>query len=136
MASRALLVAASEDRCPFWVRLAEHGEVRYEINFQHPVVHRMLEDADDQTRVGMRAMLHGIQSAIPIDTIHADAAESPQAVARAPLSEEDLRSLLEVTLSRLVKITGDREKAVDFILTSEPFIFARERAQAILRELD
>lgn len=126
----------SEDRCPVWVRFAEHGEVRYEINFQHPVVQRMLDAADDETKVAMRAMLHGIQAAIPIDTIHADTAECPQTIARAPLSEEDMRSLLEVTLPRLVSVTGDRAKAVEFILTSEPFTFARAMAETILRELE
>ena len=102
-----------------WSRHARNGEINYSVNRQHPLISRLLEsDADGD----IRTLLKLIEQNFPVSTFSNDVSLKPNALSQSATSREEMKRLLDRTISRLLADTdADLSSTLDTLKTMEPF---------------
>src|SRR6185437_11044241 len=84
---------SSRTGLPFWLRVAERGDVRYEINREHPVITH-LEGSLDGTKEGLNTLLSGVEATLPLEAMFSDIGSDPHRMRQSQMDTERLETLL------------------------------------------
>jgi len=101
-----------------WMRRALHGQVKYVVNREHPLVEQVLQKEEAS---GFKEMLGLIETNLPVETLFADLGENPLDVVQA---ETDTDALFEATRTIISIFVDAGMKADDVrkkVRAIEPF---------------
>lgn len=103
-----------------WKHLTKHGKTFYKINRDHPLVARILADADNKKPI--RALMSLIEQTVPAPLIVINNAEAPDSLAQ-PFegASAELRAAMEVVFAALVSSGRSPYDAGDELIRMEPF---------------
>lgn len=127
---------ATDDRLPVWLRIQDKGQIRYEVNRDHPVVEDILAGHGGRLPERFNRMLELLEATLPMDMFFADMGGAPDLVRENAASDETLRHALVTTVSRL-REKGVKDKNLrDMLQHAEPFKTNWERVLVFLEALD
>jgi hypothetical protein len=109
-----------DDRVFLWKHLTKHGKTFYKINRDHPLVVKVLAEADE--RAAIRALLSLVEQTVPAPLIVINNAEAPDSFAQ-PFEDSpaDLRKAMAAVFDALIEAGRDRQEAATALLGMEPF---------------
>lgn len=74
---------------PVWERYAEHGQVRYSINHNHPIICALQNKLDECGRKTLLAFIESIPASLPMDMLYTDYAGDPKSFVSTESDEQD-----------------------------------------------
>lgn len=105
-----------------WQRFALHGEIRYLVNRQHPLVEAMIESSCPEGESTTAAALLAIEQNLPMGHFSTDLNLNFEAMNQAPASADEFRKFLAVALPpMLARSRGDRAALKRTLEKTEPF---------------
>ena len=110
----------SDNRVFLWKHVTKHGKTFYKINREHPLVAKVLAEADD--KAPLRALLNLVEQTVPTPLIVINNAEAPDTIA-APFEDSpaELRRAMHAVFEALVDDGSKRVDAARALLGMEPF---------------
>lgn len=103
-----------------WKHLTKHGKTFYKINRDHPLVARILAEADDKKPI--RALMSLIEQTVPAPLIVINNAEAPDSLAQPyEGASAELRSAMEAVFAALVASGKSPIDAAEELVRMEPF---------------
>ena len=105
-----------------WQRFARHGEIRYAINRNHPLIEALFSnDRADGASVATAALL-AIEQGFPVGGFGTDASDNIDAIHQTPATMTDFREFLNAALPPLLaQVDGDMEALQELLRATEPF---------------
>lgn len=105
-----------------WQRFARHGEIRYAINRDHPLIESMFaEGAADRTKA-ITAALSAIEQGFPVGKFGIDVSKDIDAIHQTAANPTDFRNFLMAALPPLLAdVGGDLDALVELLKKTEPF---------------
>ena len=105
-----------------WQRFARHGEIRYGINREHPLIEAMfLEHESDRTKA-ISAALSAIEQGLPVITFGADVSRDADKLNQSITNPHAFHEFLNAALPPLlVQVEGDMKALTRLLKTTEPF---------------
>lgn len=89
-----------ETQAPFWERYADHDGIRFEINYQHPIIASLTKKLSPENAEIFRTLLDSVAASLPVEMIYSDYSTHPREVNQKMLDENQtmarLRSLRQV----------------------------------------
>lgn len=93
-----------EVKAPLWERYVDHGRIRYVVNNEHPLVHKLEFCLGDDGLRGLRMLMESISASLPVEMIYSDFSTHPREVKQPSLEKKDvaerLRALKEVLFDK------------------------------------
>lgn len=89
-----------DTQAPFWERFADHGGIRFTLNYQHPVIASLASRLLPDDAALFRTLLDSVAASLPVEMIYSDYSTHPREINQKVQDEsqtmERLRSLHEV----------------------------------------
>lgn len=110
----------SESSAFMWKHMIKQGKTYYKINREHPLVEKVLDDAEDKAT--LRSLLSLIEQTVPAPLIVINNAEAPDSLGQPyEDSATDLRAAMHSVFDALVESGKDSATAARSLLGMEPF---------------
>ncbi|MBI9080168.1 MAG: ATP-binding protein [Pseudodesulfovibrio sp.] len=91
-----------EVEAPIWERYADQGCIRYDLNYEHPLVQTLVGILDQEKTAKLRMLLTAIPSSLPLEMIYSDYSTSPKSMSSNEPEEKDIANKLQVFKAALV----------------------------------
>ena len=105
---------------PFWNRLAEQGgKVSYVVDAGNPVIAEFRSSLDPEQRALFSGIVAGINRGVPLSSMFADLASSPNSVKPPELSDDQCRSLVLTVAQHHLTSGKTAGEAVELVRNSE-----------------
>lgn len=118
-----------------WDRVATHGDITYELNATHAVFEPVRSLLDSEGQVELDRALRLIARTLPVESLLVDFSEAPTHYRPVPVSEEELRILLETHMDAL-EVEGFGARDVARILSQmEAFASDWDRAEETMQKI-
>lgn len=118
---------------PMWARIEERGAVRYEVRREHPLVDAL------QKAVGPRAsiepLLIAIETTLPLESLFADVAGSPETVRQQDMDASELEQLLAAFVEAMAPGQDTLPATVAEAILATPIFAAQSTARPVLEQL-
>jgi hypothetical protein len=121
-----------QDRLPMWHRVQADGQIRYRPNFDHPAFADFAQNLPTELRRGFHNCLALVGASLPIETLHADMAGSPEQIVPDWLDEDTLVQAVQSTLSLLTAAGKDMKEITSLMRDVDPFRSAWVDTQRII----
>ena len=102
-----------ETKAPVWERFADSGKVRYEINYDHPLLKSLDNGLNDVQRDLFSSIIASIAASLPLEMIYSDYSASPKEIERLEISPDEGIAQLEL-IAQSIFPDGNFDK--DFFL--------------------
>ena len=132
--SRGKLLSMN-NRLPVWVKTQKDNQIHYRINPEHPVFSGFMKKLSPAMAREFRVLACLIDSALPIDAIHADASSNPESVTAYSLATEQFVENVESTWQALRAGGASRADAELMMLSADPFRLNWKSAKKIIEDL-
>jgi hypothetical protein len=118
---------------PMWARIEERGAVRYEVCREHPLIEALQKATG--ARANVEPILIAIETMLPLETLFADVAGSPETMRQQDMDAGELEQLLAAFVEAMAPGRDTLPAAVaGAILTTS--IFANQpTARAVLEQM-
>ena len=126
----------TNDRLPVWVKHQQSNQIHYRLNPDHPVFFGFMKKLPKPVALEFRVLLDLIESALPVDTIHADTSANPEKVAPYSLPEERVAEDVTSTYRALREGGASREQSEIMMSSAEPFRLYWEVAKKAIEEYE
>jgi hypothetical protein len=119
---------------PFWLRITERGQIRYEINRDHPVI-VCLRNGLNGSGPDLDILLSGVEATLPLEAMFSDVGSDPHSVRQSQMEMAQLESLLAAFVEAVAPNSDVLSGAsANSILQTYPFA-GDDRAAKILARL-
>ena len=118
---------------PMWARIEERGAVRYEVRREHPLVDAVRKAAG--TRASIEPLLIAIETTLPLETLFADVAGSPEAMHQQDIDAGELEQLLAAFVEAMEPGRDTVSAAVADAILATPIFTTQPTARAVLEQL-
>jgi len=118
---------------PMWARIEERGAVRYEVRREHPLVEALQKAAG--TRASIEPLLIAIEATLPLDTLFADVAGSPETVRQQDMDASELEQLLAAFVEAMAPGQDTLSAVVAEAILATPIFTAQSSARTVLEQL-
>lgn len=110
----------ADNKVFLWKHMTKQGKTFYKINREHPLVAKVLGEADDKSSI--RALLNLVEQTVPAPLIVINNAEAPDSLG-APFEDSpaELRKAMRAVFEALVDGGRNRGDAARALLGMEPF---------------
>lgn len=122
----------SSDQIPLWLRIQDKGEIRYQLNAEHPVVADFAQELPHERRASLFRVLELASAALPLDALLADLSGEPEKVGGSEVSDPSLAHAVATTVAHLRRIGLSDEDIVDALSFAEPFRSNWKRTEGLL----
>jgi hypothetical protein len=119
-----------------WQRLRDNNTTVYRLDASHPGISGFAVKLPADLRSEFTRLIQSIGAALPMDSIFADLAGSPESVRNDLLPEEALRELLQTTYAKLVAVGVTTDVIPHMLRNAEPFRSDWDRAEKLLAGLE
>jgi len=79
-----------EVHAPLWERYADHGNIRYSLNEEHPLIQSIACDLEEKTLKKVNVLLEAISSSLPIEMIYSDFSTHPREIRQTQIPENEV----------------------------------------------
>lgn len=101
-----------------WKRRAFHGQVRYVVNREHPLVEQVLQKEE---AAGFKGILDLIETNLPVESLYADLGESPRDVVQAETDTDALFEATRTIISIFLDAGMNADQVREKVRAIEPF---------------
>lgn len=126
----------TNDKLPVWTRHQQSNQIHYRLNPDHPVFTGFMKKLSKPLASAFRVLLDLVESALPVDTIHADTVANPETVAPWPLPEDRVAEDVTSTYRVLREGGSSRKQAEVMMSSAEPFRINWEVAKKVIEEYE
>lgn len=123
------------ERLPLWHRIRSEGEISYRLNSEHPIFVDLLSRLPSSLHRELENCLRIIGASLPVETLHADMAGTPEHVTSGGLDDAGLQQAVESTWKVLREQGSEPEKIISMMRDVDPFRSSWERAQVLIDSL-
>jgi len=121
-----------QERLPLWHRVQADGQIRYQPNPEHPAFSDFAESLPEALRRGFYNCIELVGASLPIETLHADMAGSPEKIVPGRVDEDTLMQAVHSTL-KLLKGAGKDVKEISALMKDvDPFRSSWEDTQRMI----
>src|SRR5665647_2701766 len=113
-------------------RVKDKGEIRYEVNPDHPVLADFNAALPEDLRASFLRVLELTSAALPFDALLADFSGEPEKVGGSSLSDEALQYAVATTVPRLRDDCVSDDRIVEMLRFAEPFRSNWSRTESLL----
>lgn len=121
-----------QERLPLWHRVQADGQIRYRPNFEHPAFADFAESLPIELKRGFHNCLALVGASLPIETLHADMAGTPEQIVPDWLDEDSLVQATRSTVALLSASGKDLKEIMSLMKDVDPFRSAWEDTQRII----
>jgi hypothetical protein len=114
-------VATADSKSTLWHRRVDKGHVSYEINRDHPLLSHISDELTDQQASDLETFLKTVERAFPVDAVFSDTASDPKALKPAALPQDDLETLVRLTVQVLRAQGATLETVLGDLHRAEPY---------------
>ena len=105
-----------------WQRFARHGEIRYGINREHPLIEAMFLEHESDRIKAISAALSAIEQGLPVISFGADVSRDADKLNQSITNPHAFHDFLNAALPPLlVQVEGDMKALTRLLKTTEPF---------------
>ncbi|WP_171230715.1 ATP-binding protein [Ruegeria sp. HKCCA4008] len=105
-----------------WNRYARQGEVRYEINREHPLISQLLKTVDGEGQDFARAAIKAIEQTFPVAAFGNDAVKDMDSLNQTEADPGRFIELLEAAVpSMLIEADGSFNDLAELLRSTDPF---------------
>ncbi len=105
-----------------WHRFARHGEIRYAINRNHPLIAALFSDDKADSAGAATGALLAIEQGFPVGGFGTDASANIDAIHQTPATPTAFREFLNAALPPLLAhVDGDMAALRELLRATEPF---------------
>ncbi|MCY3986467.1 MAG: ATP-binding protein, partial [Candidatus Dadabacteria bacterium] len=79
-----------EIKSPIWERYADHGNIRYSLNKEHPLINALRSGLSDENVRRLTTLIEAISTALPVEMIYSDYSTHPHEIHRNSASREEI----------------------------------------------
>ena len=120
------------ERLPLWRRVLADGQISYRPDVAHPAFADFAERLAPELRRGFFNCIALVGASLPIETLHADMAGSPEQIVPDRVDEDTLSQAVQSTLSVLMGARKDIKEIISLMKDVDPFRSAWEDTQRII----
>jgi hypothetical protein len=125
-----------ENDAPVWERYADHGGIRYALNWQHPLVVSLQEKLAADGVDALAVLLEAIAAALPIEMIYSDYSTHARDVKQTNIAEADvLDRLKQIKRAVYGDSRGDPKAFVQLVRSTRLFDGHIENAEKLIEGL-
>lgn len=110
-----------QERLPMWHRIQADGQIRYQPNAEHPAFKDFSDSLPEGLRRGFYNCIELVGASLPIETLHADMAGSPEKIAPSQVDEDTLMQAVRSTLKLLMGAGKDVKEISTLMKDVDPF---------------
>jgi Histidine kinase-, DNA gyrase B-, and HSP90-like ATPase len=110
-----------DDQLPIWMRVQDKGEIRYEVNPDHPTLAGFAKQLPEELRAGLTRVLELTGAALPLDALLTDLGGEPEKVTGAALSDAALEYAVATTVASLRNNGVGDDAIAEMLRVAEPF---------------
>lgn len=99
-----------EIKAPVWERYADQGNIRYELNKEHPLIKALRSELSDENDRRLTTLIEAISSSLPVEMIYSDFSTHPRDIHQHEISQEEINERLSALKECLF---GDGEVDVE-----------------------
>lgn len=111
----------NEERLPMWHRIQADGQIRYQLNVNHPVFTNFANDLPQEQRYRFFNCIALAGGSLPIEALHADLAGAPEQVVPDRVDEATLIQAVNSTVSMLSTAGKGIEEILALMKDVDPF---------------
>ncbi|PHS26743.1 MAG: ATP-binding protein [Methylophaga sp.] len=89
---------SSEVKFPAWERIAKDNQIYYQINREHPLLMKYVDNLDEKQRSLFNDIISTLESSFPRESFYSDTASTPENVAAPTLDKSQILALIEMFL--------------------------------------
>jgi hypothetical protein len=119
-----------------WQRLRDNNTTVYRLDVSHPSIAGLAVKLPQDVRAEFTRLMQSVGAALPMDSIFADLAGSPESVRNDVLPEDALRELLLITYAKLAGVGATPDIIPHMLKSAEPFRSDWDRAERLLAALE
>lgn len=119
---------------PVWQRIQRDGAIIYRPDLSHPVFADFSAKLPADLQADFANLVGLIGSSVPVASLHADFAGSPENVTADDADEQSLRQLADAMIPRLLEQDTDPERIAEILCQIEPFKSAGDVARSIIND--
>jgi hypothetical protein len=109
------------ERLPMWSRIQADGQIRYRPNVGHPAFADFAESLPPDLRRGFLNCIALVGASLPIETLHADMAGTPEQIVPDRVDEDTLAQAVQATLRTLVGAGKEINEIKSLMKDVDPF---------------
>ena len=122
-------------RVPVWQRVQDKGEIRYQLNRDHPVVVEFVSHLDEKMKRSFEQILELTGAGLPLDALFADIGAQPECVSGEAMSPDTYEKTVATTYLHLISKGLQQDDVVDMLRVTEPFRSHWPTTESILARL-
>ena len=123
-----------ESRMPVWVRIQDKNRISYEINDDHPLISAFRGTLGQETAKDLDRILGLVAAALPLESLHVDVSESPDAVRSPAIASSDLETIVS-SMWDILRARGLPSSEIkDWMRSAEPFRSDWDRISRLIDE--
>jgi hypothetical protein len=122
-----------QERLPMWHRIRAGEQISYRPNANHPAFMDFAAKLPEEYRRGFFNCLSLTGASLPIETLHADMAGSPEQIATDQVDEDTLVQAVQATISVLMKSGKEMKEIMSLMRDVDPFRSAWDDTQRIVQ---
>jgi hypothetical protein len=115
-----------------WCRLDKGESITYNVNAEHPAIHRVREALDPDCKKFLDQALALVAASLPLDTIFNDQGQRPTDIRLPPLDDDALRAAVEDVASKLSSQGMTIDEILSLLLALPQFAERQDRVTEIL----
>ena len=112
---------SQSDLTPFWTRNVKKGQIRFNINSQHPSIKNFSENLNKEQNSGFVELLHFIAGTFPIETVYSDYSEHPNELVQSETEPNDLIIFASKFVKSMLDKGMSQEDLLALLKNTEPF---------------
>ncbi|MBJ86180.1 MAG: hypothetical protein CMJ11_06300 [Pelagibacterales bacterium] len=105
----------------FWTRKIKEGEIKYDINVQHPVIKSALDKLDSKAYKEWQNIFRFIAQSFPAESMNIDIIDNPKKVSLGNTDREKIIDFCDIFVKGQIKNGLSQEKILEILKNTEPF---------------
>ncbi|WP_432736431.1 ATP-binding protein [Maridesulfovibrio sp. FT414] len=111
-----------EIKSPIWERYADQGNIRYDLNHDHPLVQTLTNILDKEKKTKLKILLEAIPSALPLEMIYSDYSTCPKSMSTIESDKDDIEEKMLIFKNVLVpEVVSSPEDFKDILRSTRLF---------------
>lgn len=79
-----------EIKTPVWERYADHGNIRYTLNKEHPLIKVLRSNLSDENNQRLKILIESISTSLPVEMIYSDFSTHPRDIHQNRFTKEEI----------------------------------------------
>ena len=125
----------TDNRLPVWVKTQKDNDIHYRLNTEHPVYSSFVKKLSQPMAREFKVLADLIDSALPIESIYADAGSNPESLAAYPLATEQFAESVTATWRALTEGGASPADAELMMSSADPFRLNWDAAKEVIRNV-